>query len=398
VTDTTATTPTAPAAGSDTEFDAVTLSDLRRRRSEKWLTYPPDVLPAWVAEMDVPLAEPVRQALHDAIDLGDVGYAAGGELPAAFAAFAADRHGWAVDPAHVVMVPDIMIGVAEILRVCTAPGDGVVINPPVYPPFFDTIAEVERRVVDVPLARTSSGWALDFDRLESAFRQGARVYLLCTPHNPTGRVWSRADLQRVADLADRYGVVVLSDEIHGPLALPGATHVPYLTLGGPAVEHGVVLASTSKGWNLAGLKCAVAVTGSRRMRSLLGRLPADLRYRAGLLGVIGSVAAFRDGGAWLDALLGHLDRNRRLLAGLLGASLPEVGYHPPEASFLAWLDCTGLDLGDDPSAPFRERGRVALSRGLDFGRQGAGFARLNIGTSAALLTEAVRRMAAAVGR
>ena len=152
------------------------------------------------------------------------------------------------------------------------------------------------------------------------------------------------------------------------------------------------------GPDLAGLKCAVAVTGSDRMRSLLGRLPADLHYRSALLGVTGSVAAFRDGGAWLDALLGHLDRSRRLLADLLAASLPEVGYHPPEASFLAWLDCTGLDLGDDPSASFLNRGRVALARGLDFGRPGAGFARLNIGTSAALVTEAVRRMATTVGR
>ncbi len=385
-------------AGSDIDFDAVQLRDLRRRRSEKWLTHPPEVLPAFVAEMDVPLAEPVRAALHEAIDLGDVGYAVPGALPDAFASFAADRLHWAVDPAQVVLVPDIMVGVAEILRVCTRPGDGVVINPPVYPPFFDTIADVDRRVVEVPVARTEAGWALDLDRLESAFRDGARAYLLCHPHNPTGRVWDRADLGRVAELADRYGVVVLSDEIHGPLALAGATHVPYLAVGGPAVDHGVGLTSTSKAWNLAGLKCAVAVTESERMRSALRRLPADLRYRAGLPGVIGSVAAFRDGGPWLDALLAHLDRNRRLLAELLAGSLPEVGYHPPQASFLAWLDFAALDLGDDPAAAFRDRGRVALSRGLDFGRQGAGFARLNIGTSAGLLTEAVRRMAATLGR
>src|SRR5215475_7424750 len=319
----------------DTAFDAVTLEDLHRRRSAKWVRYPPDVLPAWVAEMDVPLAEPIRAALHEAVDLGDVGYAEPGALPEVFASFAADRMGWAVDPAQVLLVPDVMVGVAEILRVCTPPGAGVVINPPVYPPFFDTLAETDRPVVEVPLVRTPAGWDLDLQRLEDAFRDGARAYLLCSPHNPTGRVWSRDDLARVAELAEQYGVLVLSDEIHGPLALAGARHVPYLAVTGSAAEHGVVLTSASKAWNVAGLKSAVAVTGSQRMQAALGRLPAELPYRASLLGVVASVAAFRDGGAWLDALLAHLDRNRRLLADLLAGSLPEIGYLAPEASYLA---------------------------------------------------------------
>jgi len=377
-----------------TAFDAVALDELRLRRSWKWAEYPPDVLPAWVAEMDVPLAEPIRTALRAAVDLGDLGYADPGELPAAFADFAASRLGWTVDPEQVRVVPDVMVGVAEILRTSTAPDDRVVVNPPVYPPFFHTVAEVGRPIVEVPLADTQTGWELDLDGLEEAFRAGTRVYLLCSPHNPTGTVWRRGDLERVAELAARYGVLVLADEIHAPLTLAGARHVPFLTVADAAAEHGVALTSASKAWNLAGLKCAVAVTSSDPMRAALDRLPDAVRYRAGNLGVLAAVAAFRDGGAWLDALLAHLDRNRRLLADLLAGSLPEVGYRPPEASFLAWLDCTALGLGDDPAEAFRTRGRVALTRGLDFGGQGAGFTRLNIGTSAALLTEAVRRMAA----
>jgi cystathionine beta-lyase len=302
-----------------------------------------------------------------------------------------------VDPEQVALVPDLMVGVAEILRTSTSPGDPVVINPPVYPPFFDTLAEVGRSAVEVPLARDPSGWRLDLDALEAAFRAGARAYLLCSPHNPTGSVWPAADLARIAELAARYRVLVLADEIHAPLTLPGATHVPYLTVDG-AAPNAVLLSSASKAWNLAGLKCAVAVTGSDRMRSALDRLPKEVPYRAGILGVLAAVAAFRDGGAWLDALLAHLDRNRRLLADLLTGSLPEIGYRAPQASFLAWLDCTTLGLGDDPARAFRKHGRVALSRGLDFGRQGAGYARLNIGTSAELLAEAVRRMATAVRR
>jgi cystathionine beta-lyase len=377
-----------------TAFDAVALEDLRQRRSWKWTRYPPDVLPAWVAEMDVPVAEPVRAALCGAVDQGDLGYADAGDLPPAYADFAASRLGWVIDPKQVRLIPDVMVGVAEILRTSTAPGAGVVINPPVYPPFFETLAEVGRQIVEVPLARTQAGWELDLDALEGAFRTGAQVYLLCSPHNPTGTVWTRADLARIADLADRYGVLVLADEIHAPLTLPGATHVPFLSVGDSAAARGVMLTSASKAWNLPGLKCAVAVTASDRMRAALDLLPDALQYRAGNLGVLAAVAAFRQGGAWLDALLAHLDRNRRLLAELLADSLPEVGYLPPQASYLAWLDCSALDLGEDPAAAFLDRGRVALSRGPDFGSQGAGFARLNIGTSAALLTEAVRRMAA----
>jgi cysteine-S-conjugate beta-lyase len=373
-------------------FDDVSLETLRRRRSSKWVKYPPDVLPAWIAELDMPLAEPIRRALHEAIELGDTGYAEAGALPEAFADFARARLGWTVDPARVQVVPDVMVGVAEILRVATPPEAGVVINPPVYPPFFHTIEEVGRRVVEAPLARTADEWALDFDSLEAAFRAGARVYLLCSPHNPTGRVWSRADLARIAELAARYGVLVLADEIHAPLVLAGAEHTAFLALDG---ADGIVFTSASKAWNLAGLKCAVAVSGSPRTQALLARMPTEVRYRAGNLGVLAAVAAFREGGPWLDALRLHLERNRRLLADLLAERLPEVRYEPPEASYLAWLDCTALGLGDDPAKLFLERGRVALVPGHAFGRQGAGFARLNIGTSRALVTEAVRRMAAA---
>jgi cystathionine beta-lyase len=379
-------------------FDSVSLDELRRRRSAKWVTYPPDVLPAWIAEMDVPLAEPIRRALDEAIELGDTGYADAGALPEAFAAYARSRLGWPVDPAQVRIVPDVVVGVSEILRVATPPDAGIVINPPIYPPFFQVIEEVGRRVIEAPLARTSTGWELDLNGIEAVFRAGAHAYLLCSPHNPTGRVWSAAELGRIAELAARYGVLVLADEIHAPLTLAGATHTPFLALGEVAAEHGVVLTSASKAWNLAGLKCAVTVTGSPRMKALLDRIPAEIRYHSGNLGVLAGVAAFREGGPWLDALRMHLDRTRKLLSDVLAERLPEVGYVPPEAGYLAWLDCTALGLGEDPAAVFRERGRVALSSGSAFGRQGIGFARLNIGTSRALVAEAVRRMAAAVGR
>jgi len=377
-------------------FDQVSLEMLRRRRSEKWATYPADVLPAFVAEMDFPLAAPIKDALLDAITLGDTGYALPNGVAEAFAEFARSWLSWSVEPARVVLVPDVMVGAAEVIRVVTKPGDGVVIDTPAYPPFWSTIREYGRGFVEVPLQRTATGWDLDLEALERAFASGARAYLLCNPHNPTGRVFTRAQLQRIADLANRYEVAVIADEIHGLLTLPGASHVPFVSLGEVAARNAVTVISASKAWNIAGLKCALVVAGSDEMRARLAQLPVDLRDRTGHFGVLASIAAFRQGGPWLRALVSHLDRNRHLLSELLADRLPGVRYVPPEAGYLAWLDCAELRLGPDPAARFLERGRVALSRGLDFGQNGAGFVRLNMGTSSQLLAQTVARMADAI--
>jgi cystathionine beta-lyase len=378
-------------------FNDLSLADLRRRRSEKWSTYPADVLPAFVAEMDFALAPPIRQALMQAIDLGDTGYATPLDLPEAFADFARAWFNWSVDPGRVVLVSDVTVGVAEVLRLTTEPDSPIVIDTPAYPPFFPTIPEYGRRVLEVPLLRSAGGWELDFDGLESAFRSGVGAYLLCNPHNPTGRVFSRADLERIAALARRYDVVVVSDENHAPLTLAGTVHTPYVSLGEDVVPRSATVISAAKAWNVAGLKCAVVVAGSAALRAQLATLPVEVQTRAGHLGVLAAIASYREGRPWLAGLLAHLDRNRRLLTQLLATHLPAVGYVPPQASYLAWLDCTKLSLGDDPAVHFLERGRVALARGLDFGPNGAGFVRLNMGTSSALLTEAVVRMAATVG-
>ncbi|HEY4349022.1 MAG TPA: aminotransferase class I/II-fold pyridoxal phosphate-dependent enzyme [Gaiellaceae bacterium] len=388
--------PDARPAGDVDPFDDVSFELLRLRRSAKWTKYPSDVLPAWVAEMDFALALPIREVLQTAVARDDAGYADIGRLPTAFTAFAGDRFGWTVEPGRVRLVADVMSAVAALLRAITEPGEGVVINPPVYPPFAAVTREVGRVVVEAPLASDSS---VDLDALEQAFAAGARAYLLCHPHNPTGRACPREELAAIAALAGRYGVTVIADEVHAPMTLPGAAHVPYLAVGEEAAELGIAITSASKAWNIAGLKSAVIVTASDRMDGLLTeRLPSHLPYHAGHFGVLAAIAAFEHGSEWLDALIRHLDRNRAFLGELLAERLPEVGYTPPQAGYLAWLDCRELDLGDDPSEAFLARGRVALSPGPTFGPGGAGFARLNIGTSSALLEEAVRRMAAAVGR
>jgi cystathionine beta-lyase len=348
--------------------------------------------------MDYPLAEPVKRELLAAIGRDDAGYAHFEGFGEAASAFLTERLKWTVDPAHISGLPDVMAGVDECLRLLTNPGDGVVINPPVYAPFFSTIDDVERRVVEAPLAWSEEGYRLDLDALEFAFAAGARAYVLCNPHNPTGIVFSRPELEAVADLARRYDVAVIADEIHAPLTLRGTTFTPYLSVGPLAAERAVALTSASKAFNLAGLKCAALIVTDADVREVTDRIPMEVRYRTGLLGVLGGIAAFENGRGWLDDVLDYLDGNRKLLQELLATRLPDVGYTPPQASYLAWLDFRAYDLGPDPAAVLLERGRVALSAGPEFGTQGRGFARLNIATSRSLLTEAVDRMAAAVSR
>jgi cystathionine beta-lyase len=374
------------------------LTELRQRKSFKWRAYPADVLPSFVAEMDFTLAEPITRAVTAALAIGDSGYAHVGELGEAFARFASGRFGWAPDPARVFAIPDVMTGLAEVVEAIAPPGAGIVVNQPVYPPFRYRFGFYGRRIIDAPLARDAAGrYRLDPDAIEAALAQpGAAVYLLCSPHNPTGNVWSRADLEMVAEACQRHGAALLVDEIHAPLVLPGATFVPFGSIDHPVAQADTTFTftSASKAWNIPGLMCGLAVAGSAAGVKLLAE-----RWEAflcGHLGVLGSVAAFTEGLPWLDAALAQLNENRVLLSSLLAEHLPGVGYAAPQASFLAWLDCRALGLGDNPAAVFLDKGKVALGRGPDFGAEGHGFARLNMGTSPELIGEAVRRMASAL--
>jgi cystathionine beta-lyase len=377
----------------DALLGTCSLPQLRRRTGAKWRAHPADVLPAFVAEMDFDLAPPITRAVTGALAIGDCGYAHKGALGEAYAAFAADRLGWDVDPGRVYPIPDVMTGLAEVIEAITPPGSGIVVNPPVYPPFRFRFGFYGRRIIDAPLARDGAGrYDLDPAAIETALSQpGAAAYVLCSPHNPTGNVWSAEQLEMVAGLCQRHGAALLVDEIHAPLVLPGARFVPFGSLRHEMTTQAFVFTSASKGWNIPGLKCGVVVAGSEEGSALL-----EQRWEALLaahLGVLASVAAFTEGLPWLDAALRQLDENRTLLAGLLREHLPAVGYVPPQASFLAWLDCRALGLGADPSAVFLDKGRLAVSSGPHFGSQGSGFVRLNIGTSPALIAEAVRRMA-----
>lgn len=366
------------------------LETLRKRRSAKWRTYPADVLPLAVAEMDCSLAPPITAALREAVDAADTGYsAAQPDLGAAIAGFAARRWGWELDPAAITAVTDVGVGVVELLRMLTRPADAVVISPPVYPPFFQWPVEAGAQLREVPL---TADFRLDLPALEAAFAAHPAVYVLCNPHNPVGRVHTHDELAALVRLARLYGVTIVSDEIHAPLVLPGAEFTPLLSIPG-AAQVAVSVVSASKAFNLAGLKCAAIVTGDPAMAALVERFPHDVRWRTGHFGVLATVAAFTEGDAWLDELLTELDARRAELGEHLRTRLPKVGWLPPEATYLAWLDCRALGEDDEPRELFLSQGRVGLEPGTRFGARGAGYVRLNFGTSADILDEATARMA-----
>lgn len=379
-------------------FD-LTLDDMRTHRSAKWSRVPQDVLPAWTAEMDVRTAPAVTEALHLAVDRSDLGYA-GDPAPVveAFAGFARDTWGWdpVADGGSVRVMADVGVGVQEILRAVTSPGDRVLLNPPVYLSFYPWIRGLGLQPDDVPMLDQDRGGRLDLEGMERSLAGGTKVVLLCSPHNPLGMVAPREDLAALADLARAHGALVISDEIHAPLVHPGSAQqfVPFLTVSDAAREVGIALQSPSKAWNLAGLKLAVGAVADRS-RWPQG-MPGGLDWGAGILGGYAAVAAWSDGRDWLQVVRREIEQRAAQLEGLLAEHLPGVRYHRPSASYLAWLDCRALGLGDDPAATFLERGRVLLSPGPAFGPGGAGFARLNIGTSEGLMTEAVRRMASSL--
>lgn len=379
-------------------FDSITLEGLRKLRSAKWSHYPDDVIPCWVAEMDFPSAEPILREVHQAAERSDFGYPASIEhttFAATVSSWADRTYGWKVDPESVVIVPDVVRGLQVALQVLTEPGDGVVIQPPVYPPFFTVVAETGRTLVENPLLRVAGRFEIDFDGLDEALGR-ARALILCNPHNPTGRSFSREELSAVARLAAKHDVYVVADEVHSALTLPGASHTVFATLSDDAAARTITVTAASKSWNFGGLKCGYAVGGSPELAARLHALGHLAVGGASILGLAATEAAYNEGAAWMEQVVGYLSGNRRVLGELLEKHLPEAGFYFPEATYLTWLDCRALDLQPDPYTFFLDRARVAFSPGPNFGTQGEGFVRFNFATSRAIVTEIVERMAAAV--
>ena len=377
---------------------ALALQELRKRKSVKWRQFPADVLPLPIAEMDFPIAEPIKIALLDMIKRSDTGYL--GPFPEmfeAFAQFADDRWNWKVDVAHMRIATDVGVGTVEVIRTLIAPGDKVMLNSPVYDNMWRWVAEARATLVDVPLAMKgtygdNSDFSLDLNAIEREYKAGVKVHILCHPHNPVGVIFTKESLAALATLAKKYGVHIISDEIHGPLIYDYSKFTPFLAVNQDAADVGITVTSASKGFNLAGLKCAVMITGSDSIKEKINSMPISVASRASLFGAVAATAAFRESVSWLDGVIISLDENRKLIRNLIDSKIPAINYRVPDFGYLAWLDLSALNLGDDPAKTLLERGKVAFNGGHMYGPRHSQCVRLNFGTSPEIISEAFDRI------
>jgi len=377
----------------------LSIAELRGRPGVKWHRYADDVLPAWVAEMDFGVAEPIQAALQRLV--GEASYGYEGEtvyarLAEAFVAYMDQRFHWPVRSELVLPVADLVQALFASVHAFTAPGQGVGLLTPIYPPFLYAVREQGRRMVEQRLLDDGTRFVVDTDTLAGAFDPDTPMLLLCNPHNPTGRVFERRELEALAALVVERQMVVVTDEVHADLAYPGHAHIPFASLGPEVAERTITLTSATKAYNIPGLRCGLMYFGSEALRERFrAAVPDHLLGRVTRFGVEATVAAWQACQPWLEAVMRLLEDNRQTLGRVVAAELPGVRYHPPEATYLAWLDCRGLQLPGSPFQFFLEEARVALSDGADFAPPGQGCVRLNFGTSAPILDQVLQRLAAA---
>ncbi|KAF0106696.1 MAG: cystathione beta-lyase [Anaerolineaceae bacterium] len=381
------------------DFDRVI--DRRATHSIKWKLYGPDVLPLWVADMDFPAPEPVLAALRRAVRHGVFGYEfPTRELREIVAARMDKLYGWKVSPEMVVATPGVIAGFTAAAGAVCAAGEGILIQPPVYPPFLGVHAKAGLARQFAPLECSAYSQELRYSVDWEAFARGLNsegahtgMFLLCSPHNPTGRAFSRADLQRMAELCLKNGTAICSDEIHAELLLGGAEHVPVASLAPEIAARTVTLIAPSKTFNVAGLHCGFAIVAEKELRGRFKNTVERMAMHVNSLGLVAAQAAFSgqcDG--WLADLRAYLTANRDFLAGFVRRELNGIRITVPEATYLAWLDCRELNLLPSPHKFFLEQAKVALNEGAEFGPGGEGFVRLNFGCPRRTLEEALERM------
>jgi len=375
-----------------TKLSALPLAQLQKRKSAKWREFPSDVLPLPVAEMDFEIARPIRDVLGEMLKGSDTGYL--GKIPELginLAKFAKARWGWEIDPEQVFIATDVGVGMVEMARTVVNAGDSIMINSPVYHNMNNWIAELKCKSYDAPLNKDGLQYTLDLSAVERGYADGVKAHFLCSPHNPVGTVFSKEELAQLAELAKKYDVTVFSDEIHAPLTYDAKDFVPFLAVSDVAREVGICVTSASKSWNLAGLKCATIITAHPKQLERAKSMPPAVHFRASLFGAVASATAY---GCidWLDSAIETMESNRRYLQKLLTESLPSVGYRIPDFSYLAWLDLSSLNLGQNPGEVLLEKGKLALNAGITFGAGSGSFVRLNFATSEEILDQAISRM------
>ncbi len=382
------------------DLDQITVAALRQRGGLNWSLFP-DAIGSMVAEMDFGCAPAIQRALHVAVDEQRFGYLPPllvAEMAGACAGWLSASFGWEVNSPDIRPVGDVIAALETTIEHFSPVGTPIAVPTPAYKIFLEVVPRLGRKVIELPMVLVGQRWEFDLDGLDRAFADGAGLLLLCSPYNPLGRVFTREELLAVSEIVDRHGARVFADEIHCPLVLPGARHTPYATVSAAAAQHSITALSASKAWNLAGLKCAQVILTNDADRATWAGLGISPGIGTSNFGLVANAAAFRSCQDWLDDVLGYVDRNRRRLGELVAEQLPGVVYRPPEGTFLAWLDCTALDLGDLPGRFFHEQAGVVTTEGLDCGQAGRGCVRLNLATPQPILVEIVERMARALAR
>jgi len=370
----------------------------RITESIKWRYYPEDVLPMWVADMDFVSPEPVVAALQNRAAHGVYGYAE--KMPAlkeAIVGWLADRHGWQVQPDALVLLPGVVTGLNMAAHAFGESGDNVLVQTPVYAPFLEVPGNAGRILREAPLTEDRNcQYSIDFDAFERAIDARTRLFILCNPHNPVGRVYRPEELEQLAEICLRRNVVICSDEIHCDLVFANHRHTPIASLAPEIARRTITLMAPSKTFNIAGLQCAFAVIPDAEIRRQFQRASQGLVCHLNLMGQTAALAAYRYGKPWLEDLLAYLQSNRDYLVETVQNELPGVCVVPPEGTYLAWLDCRDAGLPESPFKFFIKEARVALEEGKKYGTAGEGFARLNFGCPRSLLAEALERMKAAL--
>lgn len=383
------------------DFDAITIEALYEAGHLKWTMFGPGRIGAFVAEMDYGTAPPITAALHAAVDRSVFGYlppAMAAEMSDACAAWQRDTYGWAVAADDVHPLPDVIKGLEVAIEHFSEAGSPVILPVPAYMPFLVVPEAMGRDTIQIEMVREDGRWVYDLDALDRAYAAGGGLLILCNPYNPLGRVMEVDEMRAISEVVDRHGGRVFSDEIHAPLVYPGHRHVPYASVSEVAAGHTITATSGSKAWNMPGLKCAQIIVSNEADRQRWEEVGMFASHGASNLGVVANTAAYREGRPWLETVLAYLDGNRRLLGELLDEHLPEVGYTPPEGTYLAWLDCRRLDLPEDRAGFFSEEAGVVLVDGARCGEQGQGFVRLNFATTAAILERMVVQIGEAIRR
>jgi cystathionine beta-lyase len=372
--------------------------DRRASESAKWHAYAPDVLPMWVADMDFRSPEPVIQALHQRVEHGIFGYPCDcQELTDVIVARLARLYDWRVEPEAVVLLPGVVTGFNLATHAVTEPGDGILLQTPVYYPMLRVPGNTHCTLDQMELTRRPDGqYEIDFDAFEAAITDRTRIFLLCNPHNPVGRVFRRDELERMAEICLRHNVILCSDEIHCDLVFSGHRHIPIATLSPEVEARTITLMAPSKTYNIAGLHCSVAIISNGELRKQFNAARRGLVPGVTLLAQVAALAAYRDGQPWLDAVMAYLEANRDYLLDQVNDTLPGITMHKPEGTYLAWLDCREAGIPGNPQEFFVKEAKVAFSDGAPFGPGGEGFLRLNFGCPRATLEQALTQMRAAL--